>query len=108
MTLLFLLLGAIFMAVLLYRGKGYWAWVSALAVWLAAWWLTGVESPLAFNLAMILAALAVVVFGLPIIRRPLVSALAMRLVRAILPTMGDTERIALEAGTVWWSFSSSV
>ncbi|MCH2327700.1 MAG: acyl-CoA dehydrogenase, partial [Rhodospirillales bacterium] len=36
------------------------------------------------------------------IRRPLVSVPAMRLVRAILPGMGDTERIALEAGTVWW------
>ncbi|MBI3272287.1 MAG: acyl-CoA dehydrogenase family protein, partial [Planctomycetes bacterium] len=26
----------------------------------------------------------------------------MRLVGAILPKMGDTERIALDAGTVWW------
>ncbi len=102
MTLWFLLLGAIFLVVLLYVGKGYWAWVSALAIWLSTWWLTGAESPLAFNLAVILAALAVVVFGLPVIRRPLVSAPVMRLVRAILPTMGDTERIALEAGTVWW------
>ena len=31
MTLWFLLLGAIFLVVLLYVGKGYWAWVSALA-----------------------------------------------------------------------------
>ena len=60
------------------------------------------ESPLAFKTAVSLAALAAVVFRFPALRRLLVSALAMRLVRAILPTMGDTERIALEAGTVWW------
>jgi len=46
MTLLFLLLGALFLGVLLYAGKGYWAWVSALAVWLSTWWLTGIGSPL--------------------------------------------------------------
>ena len=26
----------------------------------------------------------------------------MRIMRGVLPSMGDTERIALEAGTVWW------
>jgi acyl-CoA dehydrogenase len=41
-------------------------------------------------------------FGIPAIRRPLISAPAMRLARGFLPRMGDTERIALEAGTVWW------
>ena len=102
MTLWFLLLGAIFLVVLLYVGKGYWAWVSALSIWLAMWWLTGVESPLAFKTAVTLAVLAAVVFRIQAIRRPLISAQVMRLVRAILPTMGDTERIALEAGTVWW------
>ena len=102
MTFLFLLLGAIFLVVLLYAGKGYWAWVSALAVWLATWWLTGVGSPLAFKTAVTLAVLAALVFGLPAIRRRVVSAPAMRAVRAFLPSMGDTERIALEAGTVWW------
>jgi len=51
---------------------------------------------------IVLAVLAAGVFGLPVIRRPLISAPVMRLVRGILPTMGDTERIALEAGTVWW------
>ena len=103
MTVTLLLLAAICLIVLLYAGKGYWAWVSALVIGLLAWWLAGVQSPLAFKTAVTLAALAAGVFGLPVIRRPLISALAMRLVRAILPTMGDTERIALEAGTVWWA-----
>jgi acyl-CoA dehydrogenase len=102
MTATLLLLAAVCLIVLLYAGKGYWAWVSALAIGLLAWWLAGVGSPLAFKTAVTLAVLAAGVFGLPAIRRPLVSAPAMRLVRAILPAMGDTERIALEAGTVWW------
>ena len=95
MIFLFLLLGAIVLVVGLYAGKGYWAWVSALAVWLATWWLTGVQSPLAFKFSVAATISAALVFGLPSIRRYLVSAPAMRLVRAILPTMGDTERIAL-------------
>ena len=50
MTLWFLLLGAIFLVVLLYAGKGYWAWVSTLAVWLSTWWLAGVQSPIAVEM----------------------------------------------------------
>ena len=102
MTTTILLLAAVWYLVLQYMGRGYWAWVSALALGLIAWWLAGVSSPIAFNAALALAALSALVFGLPVFRRPLVSAPVMRLVRGILPTMGDTERIALEAGTVWW------
>jgi acyl-CoA dehydrogenase len=43
-----------------------------------------------------------VIFGVPAIRRRLVSTHLMRLARASMPRMSDSERIALEAGTVWW------
>lgn len=36
------------------------------------------------------------------LRVPLLSAPAMRIAKGVLPSIGDTERIALEAGTVWW------
>ena len=87
---------------LLYSGFGYWAWTSAAAFGLVAWALAGVDSPIAFaaTLAAFLAAAAL--FGIPAIRRPLISAPAMRRARSFLPRLGDTERIALEAGTVWW------
>ena len=52
-------------------------------------------------LLVLLLALAALVF-VPAIRRPLVSAPIMRRARSFMPQMGDTERIALEAGTVWW------
>jgi acyl-CoA dehydrogenase len=49
----------------------------------------------------ILIALAVV-FLVPAIRRALVTRWIMPILAGTLPRMGDTERIALEAGTVWW------
>lgn len=42
------------------------------------------------------------IFGIGAIRRALVTAPIMRIVGSILPPMGETERIALEAGTVHW------
>jgi acyl-CoA dehydrogenase len=57
------------------------------------------------TLTMILLLLGVgliALFGIPVIRRPLISAPIMKMVGRALPRMGETERIALEAGTVWW------
>ena len=39
---------------------------------------------------------------LPPLRRSLITGPAFRVYRRILPQMSDTEREALEAGTVWW------
>ena len=85
-----------------YVGHGYWAWTSALALGLVAWYLAGVNSPTAFTVTLVLAIGAALVFGVSAVRRNLVSAPVMRVVRTFVPSMGDTERIALEAGTVWW------
>lgn len=54
-----------------------------------------------FVIAVLLAALvALLVF--PPLRRPLISDRLLPWFRAALPTMSQTERDALEAGTVWW------
>lgn len=45
---------------------------------------------------------AVLPLGIPIIRRPLISAWLLPMMRRALPPMSQTEREALEAGTVWW------
>jgi acyl-CoA dehydrogenase len=42
------------------------------------------------------------IVGVPAVRRRLVTRWLMRPAQALLPRMGDTERTALEAGTVWW------
>ncbi len=54
---------------------------------------------------LILGALAgalALVLGTPKLRRRLVTARLMPRLAAILPRLGETERVALEAGTVWW------
>jgi len=51
-------------------------------------------------LVLVLAAAAVLL--VPAVRRRTVTPFIMRALALALPRMGDTERIALEAGTVWW------
>jgi len=52
-------------------------------------------------LALVLIALALV-FVVPPLRRSIVTRWLMPILAGALPRMGETERIALEAGTVWW------
>jgi len=50
----------------------------------------------------LVALLAAVLLGVRPLRRALLTAPVFRLYRKVLPQMSDTERDALEAGTVWW------
>ena len=56
------------------------------------------QSALAFGTYALVAA----AFNLKSLRRALISGPLLAGYRRILPPMSDTERIALEAGTVWW------
>ena len=56
---------------------------------------------------LVLALLAVVLLGLRPLRRAVLSAPIFNMYRKVLPQMSDTERDALEAGTVWWKASCS-
>ncbi len=61
-------------------------------------WLPGV-----FGMGVILLAVAAaVIFNVRSIRHKLVSSPLLNYVRAVLPPMSDTEREAIDAGTVWW------
>lgn len=44
----------------------------------------------------------ILVFAISPLRKKLISAPLLRYVKAVLPPMSDTERTAIEAGTVWW------
>ncbi len=85
-----------------YAGRPYWAWVVPAAVGLAWWAAAGIESPLLFGSVAGVALVLALVFGIPALRRAAVSGRAMALLGPALPRMSDTEREALEAGTVWW------
>jgi acyl-CoA dehydrogenase len=87
---------------LLFLGRGFLAWLFASAIWLVGWRLAGIDTPWLFQATLALAFVIALVFGLPPLRRLLVSKPVMTRMGKILPKLGDTERIALEAGTVWW------
>ncbi len=44
----------------------------------------------------------VILFGIPVLRRKLVSAALLKLYRRILPVISATEQEAIDAGSVWW------
>jgi acyl-CoA dehydrogenase len=83
-------------------GRGFLAWLAATAVWLVGWRVAGVESPDLFRVTVFVLFAVAAVFGLPALRRALLSRHAMRTMAKVLPKLGDTERVALDAGTVWW------
>ena len=101
MPMLIVAIGALLFIGLLYAGRGFWAWVVLAGACLLAWSPAGEAGPLFIFVAAIVAAIALL-FGVPPLRRMVVSKALLGLVGKSLPTIGDTERIALEAGTVWW------
>ncbi|KPL93943.1 acyl-CoA dehydrogenase FadE [Vibrio splendidus] len=46
--------------------------------------------------------LAIAIFAVPAIRQTIISQKALSLFKKVLPAMSQTEKEALEAGTVWW------
>jgi len=82
--------------VLTYHRLAYWAWVLPLEALFFRSDSQGLEP-----LGIVLAALALV-FSLPPLRRMLLSSWLMPMLARIFPRMSETERVALDAGTVWW------
>jgi len=74
-------------------------WAAITATLLVACWLLG-ASPIATAVAAVLVALVAVPLLVPAIRKPLVTAPALRFLRKALPPLSQTERIALETGSV--------
>ncbi len=77
-------------------------WAPALAIWILFSVFTDALSvPVALLDFLLLAIIALPLF-LHDLRRSLISDRLLALFRKLLPKMSETERIALEAGTVWW------
>ncbi|RED50746.1 acyl-CoA dehydrogenase [Aestuariispira insulae] len=102
MTALLILLAVVLLVLFCFFGYGYVAWTVSAVLLLAAWAQQGgTDGFLLPLLGLIMAAIAVVT-GLGNLRRQMVTKPLMKFVKGLLPRMGETERIALEAGTVWW------
>lgn len=83
-------------------GRGYWAWISTLALLLVGWGVRHQPDLIVLLQIAGVLALVAVLMGLPPLRRQLVTRPLRRLVAPLLPVMSETERVALEGGTVWW------
>ena len=93
------------LAILIYRGADLAVTTAAVAGILAGftlfqWQTAAIGSGTLVSWA-VLAVLAVLLNFKPL-RRALISGPGLRAFRAVMPEMSDTEREALEAGTVWW------
>jgi acyl-CoA dehydrogenase len=92
--------GLAVLAALLFVGRARAAWIAGSATALAAWLALGVASPWLFGASVLAFGAALALLGLPALRRRLIARRLLPLVARLLPRLGDTERIALEAGTV--------
>ncbi len=97
-------LAALALAVgLFYAGRTYLGWVLPVALCFVGWWMTGVSvHPFIFLFGASLFGVLALITGVPSIRRDLLTRFLLPRIAPILPRMSDTERVAIEAGTVWW------
>ena len=87
---------------LAFRGLGFLAWLTGAGVLVVGCRLTGVAHPALFAASAIALVALAALFGLRPLRRQIASRFIMPIFAKVLPRLGETERIALEAGTVWW------
>ncbi|HEB99635.1 MAG TPA: acyl-CoA dehydrogenase [Thiotrichales bacterium] len=91
---------ASFWAIAYHRLPG-WSWALAAAAWLLVLGLFH-DAPVLLGLGWSLLVPATLVLGIPPLRRLALTRPVHAAFRAVLPPMSDTEREALEAGSVWW------
>ncbi|MEZ6016374.1 MAG: acyl-CoA dehydrogenase [Planctomycetota bacterium] len=87
---------------LLYFGRAWLAVVLPAAIGLAYAGYSGDLRDPRFIGAAAALVLFVLLSGVPVVRRALITRALLPRVRKMLPRMSETERVALEAGTVWW------
>jgi len=102
MALLLVLLGLVAFIVLSFQYRTFLGLFLGILLLFGAWAWDGIGLPVLFYPLLAIFLLVSLILGLPPLRRLLVSRRVMPTVRAMLPRLGDTERIALQAGTVWW------
>jgi acyl-CoA dehydrogenase len=87
---------------LAYINVAGWAWTIAIAVALGLAWAAHLLPPLALLVLGAALVLLAIPLNWPPLRRKLISDAVLAVFRKILPPMSQTEREAIEAGTVWW------
>ncbi len=102
-----MLLSSFALLVLLALGLGFvraplWLWTLTGAAGLVAITAAGLIGVFGTTLLWVLCAGLALLFNLRPLRRQLITRHALRIFKRLLPRMSDTEREAIDAGTVWW------
>jgi len=87
---------------LAYLSAAGWLWTAAIAAALAAVWSGQWLPPLALLIIAVVLLLLAIMLNIPALRRKVLSNVVLSAFRKVLPPMSQTERDAIEAGTVWW------
>nr|WP_150667142.1 acyl-CoA dehydrogenase [Pandoraea anhela] len=88
-------------ALLFYRAQA-WQWLIATALWVGAGFASGLTGAVTTTILGIVLVLPALILSLGPLRRAWVTAPMLAKFRTIMPEMSDTEKDAIEAGTVWW------
>lgn len=101
MTLLSLTVVTILLFLLVTFYHSFFAgWLTFVITWIAgAYYYLG--EPIQSTCNLVLIGLTIL-FGTPFIRSLFFARPLLAIMKKVLPPIGETERIALEAGTVWW------
>jgi acyl-CoA dehydrogenase len=102
MFVLYLIAGIALIWAMLYWRVPFLVWTLGLGVVGAGGLYTLGASATVFWILGVIYVLLAAPLNLPWLRRPLISRYLFSAFRSALPSMSDTEREALEAGTVWW------
>src|SRR6202162_5090462 len=87
---------------LAYLNATGWVWTAAIVAALAAAWSAQWLTPLALLIVAVVLLLPAIILNIPALPRKVVSDAVLTAFRTGLPPMSQTERDAIEAGTVWW------
>ncbi|SEP67823.1 acyl-CoA dehydrogenase [Pseudomonas sp. NFPP19] len=100
--IVWLLVGLAAAFALAYRQAPASWWLGSALVWLGAGHWLGLVGSLGISLAALLVVLPAALLSVKPLRRALLTRRALVMFRKIMPAMSDTERAAIESGTVWW------
>lgn len=90
------------LAIAAYYRFSQWIWVTLLAAYIAMWSAMSGASGYLIGLVWLIFLGLMIPLSVKMIRKRLFSAPLLALFRKIMPSMSQTEKDAIEAGTVWW------
>ncbi|MBI3571544.1 MAG: acyl-CoA dehydrogenase [Gammaproteobacteria bacterium] len=79
-----------------------WLWTVAVGLGVGVYSLLGSHTTTTWIVGWSIFLVIALVLNVPVLRRRFVSDPVLKIFRKLLPPMSDTEREALEAGSVWW------